>query len=153
MWLYLVSLDSFCRDLCNDTNNTIIEILVCLRNFFSLFVFSLSSLLLVIREERRGKKKFWRHTETLMTTPIPLLKSWRENPTTTIKITNNKRCEQIHQKVSGVHLSLDHSCDSLRSLLITFFNVVEFISSKSFQQCRHRSFGTFLKSLFFYILN
>jgi hypothetical protein len=85
-----------------------------------------------------------------MTTPIPLLKSWRENPTTTIKITNNKRCEQIHQKVSGVHLSLDRSCDLLRSLLMVFLNIVGFVSSKSFQQCRHQNFSAlYIKSVFF----
>jgi regulator of sigma D len=86
-----------------------------------------------------------------MTISMRLLKSRRENPITTIKITNNKRCEQIHQKVSGVHLFLDRSCNSLRSLLIAFFNIVGFVSSKSFQQYRHRNFGALYIKLVFFI--
>ena len=59
------------------------------------------------------------------------------------------------QNVLGLTYLLDDSCGTLRSPLVTFLAVVEFILSKSFQQyrqCYYQSFDVPLR-FFFYLLS
>jgi hypothetical protein len=73
----------------------------------------------------------------------------------------NPTTPRFHVPQSGPHewlkgkwalTSLDSSCDLLRSLFINFFDVVEFVSSKSFQWylwCYYRSFD--VPPIFFFL--
>lgn len=56
-WLYLVSLDSACRDLLYGVGGIVIEALIPIRSFFFFAVFFLSSLFLEWREMRDKKAK------------------------------------------------------------------------------------------------
>jgi len=75
------------------------------------------------------------------------------NSMTLKKVTKGEQ-SRTHEssKSVGAHLSLDHSCDPLQSSLVIFFSIIEFVSSRSFQQYIWYCYRNFDKLLNFFFL-
>lgn len=79
------------------------------------------------------------------------------NSTTSKNVTNSKwNGSHKLSKCVGAYLSLDRSCGSLQSPLVTFLSIVRFVLSRSFQRyqwCLYQSFGVSLRSFSFFSLS
>jgi len=77
------------------------------------------------------------------------------NSTTSKNVTNGKwNGSHKLSKGVGAYLSLDRSCSSLQSPLVTFLSIVRFVLSRSFQRyqwCLYQSFGVSLRSFSFFL--
>jgi hypothetical protein len=100
-----------------------------------------------IKKDPRGTPKFWQWDNQYC---------WKDlnemNPTTSRKVTNGDR-SVLHKLFEDkwALAYLDDPCGPLQSLFITFFNVVGFVSLKSFQQYQWYRFSVSSRSFYFFL--